>query len=276
MRFFSISLPLALSLVSLSQATILENKGYRKVSAGGVDGVLFRDPYGSYQLADAISFHPWMKMATIYIANNDMEPEHQNKLSLTEIYTALAEEHKRKPEDVDWIVTEVVGDPEMEDFILGIRKGRNVGPKDEVIITPSQHEWKKILDTKHYMYAALVNRKAIDKIIITTHQRTQPGVTFDVSSFHFYFPSWQLRNPYSNDIGSGVATQSDDNLKWAEVWKKEWKAMWKVDMTGGWKAQWSNQAEEAAMYKAIYDAEKQQEASSLAGLATQITQVMSS
>ncbi|KAL2884934.1 hypothetical protein HOO65_090229 [Ceratocystis lukuohia] len=276
MRFFSVTLPLALSLVSLGQATTLEDNGYLKVSAGSVDGVLFRDPHGRYQLADTISFHPWMKMATIYVADNEMEPEHQNKLGLTEIYTALAEEHKRKPEDVDWIVTEVMGDPEMEDFILGIRKGRGVGPKDEVIITPGQDEWRKIQDTKHYMYAALVNRKAIDKIIITTHQRMVSGVTFDINSFHFYFPSQHFRKPYGKGIGSGAATQKDDKLKWEEVWRKEWSAKWKVDTSNGWKVQWSSQEEEMDMYKAIYAAEKKREASSLVDLATQMTQVMSS
>ncbi|KAL2884928.1 hypothetical protein HOO65_090223 [Ceratocystis lukuohia] len=273
MRLFGTSLPFVLSFLSLAQATILEDHGYRKVSAGDIDGVLFLNPNGDYELIDVISFHPFMKMAKIFIAYNGKEPGHQNKLGLGDIYTALAEERKRKPEDIDWIVSEVEDDSEMEDFILDIRNGRNVGPTDEVMIIPGEKEWDSILKTKHYKYASLVNRKELEKIIVRTHYRTIYKTTYEVNSFHFYFPSSEYRDPHGEAPGSTIATQKDDELKWEEVWKKEWMKNLEIGGEVGWTIHWGSEEQEAAAYRTIYAEEERQEVSSMVGMLDQVKQL---
>ncbi|KKF93997.1 hypothetical protein CFO_g3655 [Ceratocystis platani] len=276
MRFFATSLPLALSLLGLAQATILEDNGYQKVSAGTMDAVLLRDENGDYRLIDAISFHPWMKTATIYAANNDVEPEHQNKLGAAEIYTSLAEEHKRNPKDIDWIIAEVVGDLKMEELISNIRQGRNVKPGDEVTIVPSDKEWKSILDTKYYAFAALVNPKAMEKVIVRTHTRSRNPVPFPVDSFHFYFPGSENGKLEDGSSAPGEDTEKDDGMKWEEICRKEWQKMLRSEGYMASKMDWGNEKQQAATFKSLFALEEEQEYSSLLALDAMIAGVISS
>ncbi|KAL2884944.1 hypothetical protein HOO65_090239 [Ceratocystis lukuohia] len=260
MRFFSASLPMALSLLGLAQAGLLEDHGYRRMSSGDIEAVFFADGSGNSQLMDIISFHPWMKMATLYVADDEIEPEHPNKLSLSEIYNALAEEHNRLPSAIDWIVTEVAGDEKIGTMIAEIREGRKLGPNDEVVIIPGDMEWNAILDTDYYMNAALVNRKAIDKVIIRTTSRTMFDKTFDISSMHFHFPGNTFRKPGTEPIASADGTTVSDTMKWEDVWNMEYKKMSKMV--------WENEEEEALALKDFMSKEDAVEVSSLADLYT--------
>ncbi|KKF92329.1 hypothetical protein CFO_g5318 [Ceratocystis platani] len=266
MRFFATSLPLVLSFLTFARASILEDHGYQKFSSGNTDAVLRPNEDGGYQLLDAISFHPWMKMATIYIANNEIEPKRQNKLDLGEIYAALAQEHNRKPNNVDWVVFEVAEDPEMDISIFEIREGRNASPGDEITIVPGHTEWDAILDTKYYMYASMVNTKAIDKVLIRTVQRTTLGITYNVNSIHFYFPPWPYRNPGDKGFVSAGATKNIDMMKWEEVWKMEWRKKWPGDLENGWRVQWCDKEHEERMLRTLFAVEQEQEDSYLVKL----------
>ncbi|KKF93992.1 hypothetical protein CFO_g3650 [Ceratocystis platani] len=264
MKFLLASLQLVSSLASLVQAGVLESNGYRRIVTGDVDSVIYNDDNGVYQLADAIAFHPWMKMATLYMVDNDFQSEGQNKLGLADIYTALAQKHNRKVEDIDWIVTEVVEDAEMDGLIRGLRKGRGVGPTDEISIVAGDEEWNTMLDTKYYMYAALVNPKAIDKIIITTVKRSLYGYTHDMQCIHFYFPSWEYRLPEDKKPPLPDATEKDDKMKWEAIWKKAWKKKWEVEWEHEPRIEWNSETEESAVLKVLFGVEKNQEFTSLA------------
>ncbi|KAL1901238.1 hypothetical protein Cpir12675_000604 [Ceratocystis pirilliformis] len=221
MKFLSASLCLVLPLLTFARATTLENNGYHKVSNRQIDSILYRDGDRDYQLINTIGFHPWMKMATIYVANNDIEPEHENKLSLPDIYADLAKRHKLKPEDVDWIVTEIAGDAEIEATILEIREGRNVGLHDEVTVAPNDKEWNTILGTKYYRNAASVNHKAVERVIIRMHTRTLLGDTFDVDSLMFHFPTQENTNSQEEASESVDNTENGNAMQWMDFWKKE-------------------------------------------------------
>ncbi|KKF93991.1 hypothetical protein CFO_g3649 [Ceratocystis platani] len=151
-------------------------------------------------------------MAALHLADNDIEPKHPNKLGFADIYTSLAEGHNCHPDDVDCIVTEIANDPEKEKFTASMREGRSVGSKEEMTIIPGDKGWNEILRTKYYKYAALFNGKALDKVIVRTHERNLSDVTFDVDTFRFYFPAWDTRMPGGKTLKSADGTQIEDTM----------------------------------------------------------------
>ncbi|KAL2884941.1 hypothetical protein HOO65_090236 [Ceratocystis lukuohia] len=269
------SLPLFLSLLHLAQAATLEDHGYHKISSGDIDAVLSRDKQGNHLVVDSIRFHPLMKMATIYIASNEMEFEHEKKLGLSEIYTALAKEHNREPEEIDWVVTEVTEDQEIEQALREIRKSRNVGPRDDVTIVPRDYEWDEIMDTKYYMHAELVNQRKIDKIILRKHRRIIYNLALDFDSFHFHFSAGQYGEPGDETPASADVTENSEDMTWEEVWKSEWKE--KLDGKGKMvsKIDWGSEEYQAAIFSGLLGLDEQWEASALMGIDTQVADWMS-
>ncbi|KKF93995.1 hypothetical protein CFO_g3653 [Ceratocystis platani] len=240
MKFLSASLSLVLPLLTFARATIFEDNGYKKVSDRQMDSILFRDGDKDYQM-----------------------PERQNKLSFPDIYYALAKRHKRKPEDIDWIITEVAGDIETEGMILGIREGRKVGLHDEVTVAPNDKEWNDILGTKYYRNAASVSRKEVERVIIRTHKRTLFGDDFDVDSLIFHFPTQENTNSQEETTPeSADDTENSNAMGWMDFWKKECIKGLKGKVADELHAgEWLD-----AALNIIYNAEKLEEEVSLARL----------
>ncbi|KAL2884616.1 hypothetical protein HOO65_100020 [Ceratocystis lukuohia] len=259
MRFFSASLPLALSILSLAQAGIIEDRGYQVRVSGDVDSVLSLDSDREYQLIDIISFHPRMNLATIFIANNDMEAESEKKLSLGQIYTSLAEKRGRNPEDIDWVLAKVDGDIETDVLIRGIRKDREVGPTEDITVRADNKEWKAILDTKYYKDAAAVNNKAVEAILIRTKQEAVLGEMVDINSFYFHFPAKETQNPEDD--------HNDEPIDWVEELKKALKK----DEEGSWE----DEEDEGAAMRNLFAEEEEQQSESLETLFTEIEDMIS-
>ncbi|KAL1885980.1 hypothetical protein Cpir12675_006974 [Ceratocystis pirilliformis] len=259
MKFFPVSLTLALSILRLAQAGAIEDHGYQIKVSGEVDSVLSRDSEGDYQLIDVISFHPRMNLVTIFIANNDLEAESENKLSLGCIYTSLAEKRSRKPEDIDWVVSKVDGDPETDMLIRGIRQDREVGVTEDITVRADDKEWKAILDTKYYKNAAAVNNKAIEAILIRTVQHPILEDSVDIDSFYFHFPTKGIHNPEDN--------HNDEPIYWA----KELKKGFKTDEEGDWE----DEEDEGAAMRNLFAEEEEQQSASLETLFTEIDDMIS-
>ncbi|KAL2885561.1 hypothetical protein HOO65_070023 [Ceratocystis lukuohia] len=225
MRFLSVCLPLALSLLKLAQATILEDHGYLVMSASNVDFVLSHNGDRNYQLINILSFHPWINIATIITANNDMEPERENKLGLDEIYTALSAKHGKVPSGVNWVISETNRDLKTDTLISEIRKNRGLDAKADVTVVAGDEEWTTILGTKYYKDAAMVNPKKLEKVAIKTIQRTMFSTTFDVDCFYFNFPERKATETGDQD-GGAVDVEKERMKAWADKWEREWEGGW--------------------------------------------------
>ncbi|KAL1901242.1 hypothetical protein Cpir12675_000608 [Ceratocystis pirilliformis] len=150
--------------------------------------MLYKEGEG-YELITIIGFHPWKKIATIHLANNDKEPQHDKKLSLGEIYSALADKHGYMRDDIEWVVFDINNNPKTDEIVARIRKDRGLGPKDEAVILPTDEEWDTILDTKYYAQAQQVNSRPLDRILLKHHFHTTIGESlFPTERIHFSFP----------------------------------------------------------------------------------------
>ncbi|KAL2884945.1 hypothetical protein HOO65_090240 [Ceratocystis lukuohia] len=251
MRFLSACLPLALSLLGLAQATEMP-PGYDRWSLGNIDGVTLLDEDKKYHLVEVIRFHPWMKAATIYFVDEDIQPTRGSRLGLAEIYNDLAKERERDPNDIDWIITEVTEDWETDDLIRDIRESRGVGPTDEVVVVPGDPDWDGIFSTKYHKYASLVNHKEIDRVLIRTVQRvTSGGDEGPMSWEEVWEEEW-------------TATQDEGPVSWEEVWKEEWTATQESEEVKAWVENQMSAEENDAALEGMLAEEEIEEASSLA------------
>ncbi|KAL1894817.1 hypothetical protein Cpir12675_003512 [Ceratocystis pirilliformis] len=255
MRFFSVSMPLALSILGLAQASSLKDYGYEVTSAGTVDTVVSFDQDGQLQLIDVFGFNTLTKMVTIYVDNNDLEPESEKKLGLGQIYVSLLEERDQKPEDINWIITDIGGETEITKLISDIREGRNVDPTSEIIIHPDHKEWKSILDTKYYKKAAALNTKPLEAIIIKTAERSIYEGSAEVDSFYFHFPTKKTENTEGE-----VPASVDDNQKdEAAGWFDELNEDLKEDLED----EWEGEKDEGAIMRELFAEQEEQNIASL-------------
>ncbi|PHH49652.1 hypothetical protein CFIMG_007699RA00001 [Ceratocystis fimbriata CBS 114723] len=122
---------------------------------------------------DIISFYPRCKAAIIETSKNDKEPEHKNKLSLTEVYNTLAKRRGAEPNEMRLVVFDVEKeDTETDKVIAEIRKGRNFGTWEEVRILLGEEEWDRILATEYYVKLLQVVNRPVQRIIIRTRYHT--------------------------------------------------------------------------------------------------------
>ncbi|KKF92328.1 hypothetical protein CFO_g5317 [Ceratocystis platani] len=162
MRFSFSSLSLVLSFFSLARAGVFEDHGYIVVSDRGMH-MLISPYYSLCEPLNVINFDAQTKIASIIVANNDEELDHDQKLGLAEIYTTLAEMSGLKPDDMKWVVFDVdeEEDPETTATIAKIRAGRNLDPKQDTQVLPSDKEWTAILDMEYYKKLLQVNSKPV-------------------------------------------------------------------------------------------------------------------
>ncbi|KAL1901241.1 hypothetical protein Cpir12675_000607 [Ceratocystis pirilliformis] len=236
-------LPLALLFPNLAQASILEDHDYQVMRSGTTDYVLFRDEYGQNQLLDMFTIYPLMGVSIIHYADNGKEPEHSEKLGLAEIYNALAEERSINLDEIDWVVCEADKDPEAAQLIRQIRQGRGLVLTEDVSIFPADEEWNKILDTKYFKQAAMVNYKMLSKIIIKSHPHEYLRMNFPMDAFYFYFPKWDaFSEPESTNNEEAIDEESELELgdesgnesenEWADEWAHRLQEEWKQERAG--------------------------------------------
>ncbi|KKF94402.1 hypothetical protein CFO_g3243 [Ceratocystis platani] len=151
-----------------------------------------------------MTFHPNQKAATIYMTKNDDEPDHKNKLSLTEIYNALAKRKGTEPGEMRVVTFEVeLADKETNGLISGIRKDRNLGPFEEIKILPGADEWDMIATTQYYAKLLQVVNRPIQKIVI--RNRDHFGWLSEVT--HINRVSFSLAPPENKAPVPGTATE---------------------------------------------------------------------
>ncbi|KKF93550.1 hypothetical protein CFO_g4094 [Ceratocystis platani] len=125
-----------------------------------------------------------MKMASIYIANNEEEPDHRNKLSLTEIYIILARMKNLEPNDMKAVMFDVDEDEQTVNIIDNIRRDRDLGPLETVSILPGDKEWDTICSTQYYLKLLQVMSKPVQKILLMNREYVvgwgEPGITYRI------------------------------------------------------------------------------------------------
>ncbi|KKF97110.1 hypothetical protein CFO_g524 [Ceratocystis platani] len=250
MRFFSVSMPLALSILGLAQAMSLKDHGYYVTGDQTVDAVVSYDMDGELQLIDAFGYNIEKKMVTLFVANNDLEPTRENKLGLGQIYVSLLEGRNQKPEDFNWVITEGGGEEEIKNLIDDIRTARGLDPTSDIEIHANDPEWKSILDTKYYQRAAALNTKPLETILITT---AQPDIYEDgslVDSFYFHFPTKIAENAEGEVPASVDDNQEDEAAAWFDEMSEELKE----DLED----EWEDKEDKAALMRELL-AEQQDE-----------------
>ncbi|KAL2884615.1 hypothetical protein HOO65_100019 [Ceratocystis lukuohia] len=166
---------------------------------------------------DIIGFSPKRRVAVIESAKNDEEPEHENKLSLTRIYNALAKRGGVEPDEIRLMsFTVEKEDTKTNELIAEIRKGRNIGSWKGVKILPGDKEWDMILATQYFVKLLQVVNKPAQKILLSTRKYIDRWdrtiVHTNYISFHFGQPDIKTPVPgtapgaYVSDIQS----ESDD------------------------------------------------------------------
>ncbi|KKF92705.1 hypothetical protein CFO_g4939 [Ceratocystis platani] len=213
MKFFFPSLTAALSLFSISCASIIEDHGYKVNSLAYTDSVMFYKEGQGYELITIIGFYPGKRVAAIHVANNDIEPQHEKKLGLGEIYNVLAGKHGYTRDDIEWVVFDVNSDPKTDEMVAGIRKDRGLGPKDEAVILPTDGEWDTILNTKYYAQAQQVNSRPLDRILLKHRSHPIIGKSFfPTERIHFSFPKLKDRRPENEapSLDSGKGERQED------------------------------------------------------------------
>ncbi|KAL1901194.1 hypothetical protein Cpir12675_000560 [Ceratocystis pirilliformis] len=188
MRFSLFSLPLALSLLELAQAGIIKDHGYELESWKDSAYIIYSPHYdNSDNLLDLFFFYPKSKVASIRIANNQAETDHEKKLGLAEIYTDVVEMKGLKPDDMKWVVFDVE-DPSTSKVISQIYEGRNIASDGVVRIIPGDKEWDAIVSTQYYHKMLQVISKPAQKILLRRQARLDMwDRVYMVDRIHFSF-----------------------------------------------------------------------------------------
>ncbi|KAL2884932.1 hypothetical protein HOO65_090227 [Ceratocystis lukuohia] len=226
MRLFSTLLPLALSLVGFSQATILEDHGYLLGRKGKCDAVFGPTNDGKHQLVNGLVFHPLERTVIFRVANNEKDPEREGKLDLSQIYNALAETRNCKPEDVDWVISEVQTDEPTSELIGEIRKNRELGPMDGVTLKPGSNGWNEILNTKHFQHAAIIKNSPPDIMFIRTVPRETRGIGYHVHALFFHFSTPET-STQKDEVSIPTIDKRTENSR--GNLKEELEDMWELE-----------------------------------------------
>ncbi|KAL1901212.1 hypothetical protein Cpir12675_000578 [Ceratocystis pirilliformis] len=155
-----------LSFFGLHQTNLIEDHGYQLKTIDHLHMIRSSHLYYGREYVNAIGFTPEAKAATIYIANNDQEPMHEDKLSLSEIYNTLCENEGLEPENMKWITFDVNDDPETDGIISIIHKKRGIDRLNEVVILPDDMEWDLIVRTEYYQLMEMVTAQSPQKILL--------------------------------------------------------------------------------------------------------------
>ncbi|KAL2884890.1 hypothetical protein HOO65_090185 [Ceratocystis lukuohia] len=179
---------LALSLLSLSLASGIEDHGYNLKIKDHLYSV-FSPHYGNGAAClDAIHFNDYSKVASIFVAKNDQEPEHDNKLSLAEVYTALCEKEGMTANDMHWLTFSVDHGSNTNRIIGLIRQGRKWKNIQEVELLPGDRDWDSIVGTDHYKMMRQLINKPVKKIILKKfYQHDYLGSRSYTEGIHFSF-----------------------------------------------------------------------------------------
>ncbi|KKF93324.1 hypothetical protein CFO_g4312 [Ceratocystis platani] len=178
----------ALLLSGLAQAGVFEQHGYEVENIGHTHAVFSPQYLKSFVFLDLISFYPETKIAAIYIAKNDQEQIHENKLSLSEIFVSLCQIHDFGSDDMRGLVFDIYEVLEVNRVIDRIRSSRDLGPKEEVEVIPGSSEWDIILDTEYYTRMLQVTNKQGIKILLMSQDRPDWGdSTYSVDRIYFSF-----------------------------------------------------------------------------------------
>ncbi|KAL2884883.1 hypothetical protein HOO65_090178 [Ceratocystis lukuohia] len=188
MKFFTSFLPVAASFFGFSIAGIIEDRGYEVVTKKHLYGIFSPHYQRGLFCVDIIGIDATEKTASIYFMDNESESDHKDKLSLTEIYTALCEKNEMGPNDMNWLIVDVRGDEETDDAIGRIRSGRNLGPHHEVALVPSDEEWDLILGTQYYQTVQQLTNKEVHSIILRhRYDKNLWGKAFSANRIGFSF-----------------------------------------------------------------------------------------
>ncbi|KKF92204.1 hypothetical protein CFO_g5442 [Ceratocystis platani] len=171
MKFSSFFFPVAVSFFGFSLASIIEDRGYEVLANNHLYGIRSPYYYGGSFCIDLIKIDPMEKAVSIYYAKNEDEPDHEDKLSLKEIYTALCEKEHVELNDISWLSFNVHFDSTTDDAIRRIRSDRKLGPQYEVKLVPSDEEWNWIVRTKYYQTLQQLTNKQVQSIIIRHRYR---------------------------------------------------------------------------------------------------------
>ncbi|KKF94401.1 hypothetical protein CFO_g3242 [Ceratocystis platani] len=157
-----------------------------------------------------MAFSPKLKISTIYMAWTDEEPDHENKLSLTEIYNALAEKEGMKPDEMRWVTFEVVvGDFETDLLIDSIRQNRTLGSLEEVRILPGDKEWDMVAATQYYTNLLQVINKPVQKMLIRSINSGRPWEKVNyVNRMFFSFGPLEPKTPVPGTAAEVSATET--------------------------------------------------------------------
>ncbi|KAL2884927.1 hypothetical protein HOO65_090222 [Ceratocystis lukuohia] len=230
MRPFSTLLPFVLSLLSLSEATILEDHGYKVRSNGQFDGVFLPDGHGKDVLAYGLGFYPLNRAVAFHFVGHNLERERGNKLDLSQIYKPLAEAREWEPEDLDWIVYDTASDQPNFELLREIRNNRDLNRMEEVCIKPGEMGWNEIAETTDFQNAVTIKSSLPDIICIKTTQRTDGDTLYNVDSLYFHFSEPKARSPKDKTSPSATDKQTEDSRSNQE---EEWKTMWETEVLDG-------------------------------------------
>ncbi|KKF92331.1 hypothetical protein CFO_g5320 [Ceratocystis platani] len=229
MRFLTTLLPLALSLLSLSQATILDDHGYMVKTLENFDGVFISDENGDPEMVYGIGFYPSDKAVALRIFDNEQESGRKHKLELSQIYNAIAKARGWKREDLEWVVFETSDDQPTMELISDIRNNRKLDSMEHVSIKPGNADWKEIFGTNSFQQAAMIKGSSPDTILIRAIQRTMLEMTYQVDClcFHFVAPEIGTQEDKESTSATGKQTENsggDREEEWDEKWEPEWEA----------------------------------------------------
>ncbi|KAL2884892.1 hypothetical protein HOO65_090187 [Ceratocystis lukuohia] len=217
-------LPLSLPLLARGLFTIFEPKtviechAYEIRRSGIIYGILSPEYHDGSQFLDLISFYPDAKVATIYTAKNDDEPNHDNKLTVTQIFNSLAEEAALyTPVDTRWLIFDVIEDSKTDEVLAGLRESSSLYSVDDINIAPGDQGWDAILSTEYYKKALQVIDKPVQGVLIRKQDRHESWKRFKmIDRIHFFFPPSKDKEPATPTAAEGLATQVELPLDYEE------------------------------------------------------------
>ncbi|KAL1901239.1 hypothetical protein Cpir12675_000605 [Ceratocystis pirilliformis] len=231
MKLSLASLPLAISPLNLALPSHLEYHGYQVIRSGYIDAVLPRGVDSGYQYLDMFGFYPWMNSVVIYSAEDYKEPERDDKLSMADIYSALAEDRNIKLEGIEWVISEIGDDLSANMLIDSFRRDRDLGYLDEFTIYPGDKEWEAIRDNQHFQRATLIKGRAAAKVLVRNIEQKMLGELYQFVHLHFHFPMLEFKEP-EDTASVSVNDNPNDSQGSARKngWKQELKKLWQFDL----------------------------------------------
>ncbi|KAL2885835.1 hypothetical protein HOO65_070297 [Ceratocystis lukuohia] len=194
---------------------VLDDKNY-EVKTWGNNFLVFSPEYGEgCEFVDVMGFYPKWKVADIETSKNDEEPEHENKLSLTEVYNALAKRRGVEPGEIRLVAFSVEKeDDKTDELIAGIRESRNIDLWGEVRLFPNDEEWNMILATEYYVKLLQVANRPVQRIIIRTRDHVDWwSRVVHTNRIFFSFGPLERKTPVPGTTTEVSATEDDPEIR---------------------------------------------------------------